>query len=87
MDELDRLRIEIDKCDDIISSVYINRIALVEEVAQYKSDNNINILNSNRELSILNRVSNNNDKYKEEVKSLYEFIMKCSRNIQHNSIK
>ena len=87
MNELERLREEIDKCDDVISSAYTARLALTRQVAQYKKHNNIEILNSNRESSILKRLTDNNDKYKEEVRNLYKFIMECSRNIQQNDIK
>lgn len=87
MSELDRLRQEIDQCDDIIAEAYIKRLDLVKKVGEYKKANNVAVLNSGREQEILQRLSSKSVEYGEDIQDLYKFIMEYSRGKQKNIIK
>ncbi len=87
MSDLDRLRVEIDKCDDIIARAYEKRLQLVDEVAAFKKINNIQILNSGREAEVLKRVCADSVKYKDDIERLYLYIMNYSRIKQDILIK
>ena len=87
MNKLEMLRKDIDECDNAITSAYVERLKLVEQVASYKKDSNVEVLSSNRETEILNRLMENSGEYKNDVKYLYQYIMKYSREKQSELIK
>lgn len=86
MNELDRLRQEIDQCDDIITEAYIKRLDLVKQVGEYKKANNVAVLNSSREQEILQRLGAKSAEYSQDIVDLYEFIMQYSRDKQKKII-
>ena len=54
---LDNLRKDIDAVDDEIVKLVENRMRIAAEIAAYKKENNIPVLNSAREREILNSVA------------------------------
>lgn len=92
MKNLDELRSEIDSIDSEIVKLLETRMELVHEVAQYKLQHNIPILNSARETEVVNR---NLTFVKDEKKSKFIeefiiFVMQISREYQaqvHSSDK
>lgn len=87
MSELEELRNEIDKLDEIIARAYIKRLELVEKVGEYKKENNIVVFQQKREDEVLDKVSNISEKYKNDLKSLYKFILEYSKSKQNVIIK
>lgn len=51
-----KLRKELDKVDDSIISVLAKRMSLVRQIAQIKSENNLEIKDKQREKKILSRI-------------------------------
>lgn len=82
MNELDNLRKEIDKCDDIIVEAYIKRLNLVEQVGEFKKKSNVNVLQTDREKQVLDRLCNKCEAKKDDIYALYTFIMDYSKKMQ-----
>lgn len=82
MTSLDDLRHEIDLCDTIIANAYLRRLALVNEVAKFKKDNNINILQVSREDEVIERITKISPEKSRELTDLYRFIMDYSKVLQ-----
>lgn len=88
MNELDKLRNKIDIVDKKIIELFEERMNLVLKVAEYKKQNNIPILNENREEEVIKK----NIKYlKDKSLKLYleEFLkdmMSVSKKFQHDKI-
>lgn len=55
--ELSEIRTKIDAVDDRLLSLFLERMALSEEVAAYKNEHNLPILNKQREREILAKVT------------------------------
>ncbi len=77
---LEQCRNEIDKIDDEMSLLFKKRMDIAEEVAKYKLENDIPILNKERERSIIARVTENvGDEYAMYTKFLYNTVFELSR--------
>jgi monofunctional chorismate mutase len=61
MSNLDIFRKEIDDIDDQILDLLIKRMSVSIKVGKFKKENNITILNSNRENEVLERLVNKNN--------------------------
>lgn len=85
---LDELRAEIDKIDDQLIKLFQDRMEVASKIGQYKKDNGLPVLNSQREREILNEVA---DKSKPEMKSylrvLYSLLFELSRSYQEKIFK
>ena len=55
--DLGEIRAKIDKVDDTILEAFLERMSLSDEVAKYKKENSMGILNKTREREILAKVS------------------------------
>ena len=55
--ELSEIRKEIDAIDDQMLELFLQRMSLVEEVADYKNECNMPIINRGREREILSKVA------------------------------
>ncbi len=82
MNELERLRKEIDNLDKIIVSAYVERLNVVKSIGEYKKNNNVKVLDSNRENEVLKKVCENAGEYKDDVINLYKYIMDYSKKKQ-----
>ena len=89
MNKLEKCRTKIDEIDTQIIELYEARMAIVKEVIEYKIENNIPVLDSNRESSML---SKNLCKIKnEDFKSYYEHVLNgfltASKEMQKDILK
>lgn len=85
--ELEDIRKNIDKIDDEIAKLYVDRMALVDEVAKYKSQHNIRTENTLREKDILLRVTENMpDDIKVYAKEVYTALFDTSKAYQWRRI-
>ncbi len=79
-------RKKIDEIDSKIIELYIQRMDTVKKVIEYKIENNIPVLDSNREASMLEKNLSKIDK--EEYKKYYESILlgflKASKDMQND---
>ena len=84
MKPLDHLRTKIDDIDQQLVNLFIARMKVSEEVAQYKKDNHIPILDSGRERQLLAKVAEQaGEDYANYTESLFRTIMAASRSYQN----
>ena len=81
---LDKLRIEIDRIDDELISLFKQRMDVVTQVSDYKKDNNLPTLDRNREeakmLALAKKLPAELSAY---IYPLYDTLFEISRNYQH----
>ena len=83
MDDLDNLRTGINEIDNQIFSLLIQRLGLVYSIGTVKKNNNINILDKERENNIYSRIDS---QYQGRnglfLKDIYKTVMNESKRIQ-----
>lgn len=86
---MEKLRSELDVIDKQIRELFEKRLDLVSKVAQYKLDNNLDVLDRKREESIIkNRVCElNNSDYTNYYVQFLENQFEISRSLQEKLIK
>jgi shikimate dehydrogenase len=86
---LEELRIQIDKIDKELSFLLQKRFNLVEQIAEYKAQFNMDVLDKSRENKVIEKVLSKveNPNYSKAIKLVYETIMDASKNYQHGRIK
>ena len=81
------LRKQIDEVDEKLMPLLIERMELSKAVAQYKKENSLPILNTQREQEILEQVrSTCPDEYKDAVCAVFSAIMDASKDVQKHII-
>lgn len=78
---LRRKREEIDILDEQIMELLDKRLMIVKEIGKYKSLNSINVLDSNREQEILNKIKEYQNF--EQIEDIYAVIMAKSKELQN----
>lgn len=88
MNELEMLRIEIDKIDKEIISLYEKRMDVVKKVTEYKIKNNIPVLDSSRESKMLEKNLNliSKDEFKKYYVNVLSGFLKASKEMQNDLI-
>lgn len=88
MEKLNNLRQEINEIDKDLVDLFIKRMKLVNDVAEYKMKNSMQILDKNRETLIINKYTENiKDKsLKSSVKEFFESLMHISKRVQKEII-
>ncbi len=86
---LEELRLEINKIDREISTLLQNRFDLVEQIAEYKAQFKMEVLDKSREDMVVENVLStvNNPNYSEAIKLIFQSIMENSKNYQQRQIK
>lgn len=84
--DLLELRNEIDKLDDELIPLLLKRMDISRQVAEYKVQNGIPVLNEQRELEILEDVASKCGERGEVIKTVFSAIMDASRALQHKII-
>lgn len=89
MKDLNKIRLDINEIDKEMIKLFEKRMDLVKEVLNYKLENNLPILDSNRENEVieLNLKHLNNNEYKEYYISLIKNIMDISKEYQKYLLK
>ena len=89
MKDLKEIREEIDSLDRNLVEIFENRMDLVKYVINYKIDNNMDILDSNREEYILEKNRNilNNKEYEKYLDDFFISIMKISKDMQNKILE
>lgn len=85
MDLLD-LRNEIDKIDDELIPLLLKRMSISEQVAKYKVEHSLPVLNEKREQEILQSVGEKCGDKGEIIKTVFSATMDASRALQHKII-
>ena len=82
--DLNDIRKEIDTVDAQLVELYKKRMQLSAEVAEYKRNNNMPILDSSREGALLAKISEmSGEEFEEYARTLYSTILDLSRSYQH----
>lgn len=84
--DLLELRNEIDKIDSELIPLLLKRMSISEQVAQYKVERGIPVLNEEREQEILNNVAAKCGEQGETIKTVFSATMDASRALQHKII-
>ncbi|MCQ2770642.1 MAG: 3-deoxy-7-phosphoheptulonate synthase, partial [Clostridia bacterium] len=79
---LNELRTQIDECDRAIAEAFAKRMAISGEIAKYKVENNISLLDLNREEELISNISKLVPDVANEIPTLYSTILSLSRNKQ-----
>lgn len=84
--KLEEIRNEIDSIDKELVSLFIRRMNCAEQVAKYKKENNLPILDASRERALLNKISDlAGEEFEEYTRTLYSTILSLSRSYQHKA--
>ena len=84
--DLKDLRNEIDEIDDQLIPLLIKRMNISKQVAEYKVERGIPVLNSEREQQILDDVEAKCEELGNTIKTVFSATMDASRAIQHKII-
>ncbi|MGN0606576.1 MAG: bifunctional chorismate mutase/prephenate dehydratase [Oscillospiraceae bacterium] len=85
--DLNELRCEIDKLDSQILDIFEKRMELCKQVAVYKKENNMPVMQGNREQQIIDNVKKKSPEYLEEgAAALFFSIMDISKSLQQYEI-
>ena len=86
--ELSELRAEIDGIDRELVELFKKRMKVAEEVAEYKRQNNMAVLDAARERALLSKVSDlSGEEFEEYTRILYSTILDVSRSYQHSRLE
>ncbi len=86
MRDLKEIRKEINSIDDELIALFKRRMDCAADVAEYKKENGIPVLNEEREREILDKIYEKGGEYGSAARLLYTNIMELSRAYQHNLI-
>lgn len=84
MDELAKLRREIDDIDRQLVALFESRMDVVLRIGQYKRENKVPVLNSPREQEVLIKSLNylKNKTFEKPLEEFFRELMKISKEIQ-----
>ena len=86
--DLKDCRIEIDKINNEMLTLFIKRMRLSEQVAKYKAENGLPVFDSEREKQILDEMAQKADKeFEPYVREFYSALMAVSRSYQSEIIR
>ena len=85
--ELSELRKQIDSIDEELVALFKKRMNISAQVAEYKKQTGMNVLDSSRERALLGKVSElSGEEFEEYTRSLYATILDLSRSYQHKRL-
>ena len=85
--DLQEIRSQLNGIDDQILTLFCQRMALVKDVAAYKIEHHLPVLDSGREQAILDRVSQAaGEELGNYARNLFETLMTLSRDYQEKQI-
>jgi len=82
MEEISKLREKIDTLDDAILILLADRFKYSTEIGKIKKENNLPILQNNREEEVLNKLKSYNLLKNEEINNIWQLIFTLSKNRQ-----
>ena len=84
--DLKELRNQIDEIDDQLIPLLMKRMDIAKEVAKYKVEHGIPVLNAEREQQILDSVGEKCGEQGDAIKTIFSATMDASRALQHKII-
>lgn len=84
MNDLDKLREEIDEADEAVCNALKQRFAIVRKIGEYKKENGIRVSDRNRESAVFEHIARLFDEKdeKDAAKEIYEAIVTASKKLQ-----
>ena len=82
--DLKDIRQEIDRIDKQLLSLFNERMKCSIQVAEYKKEHNLPILNSEREKEILDKVEKDSGKFGYQTRVLFADMIELSKGIQYD---
>lgn len=88
MMDLEKLRIEIDEIDRQIVKLFESRMEIVSKVSEYKLENNLPVLNSEREKEVVDKNTRylKNKELSPYLKDFYKNLMDISKDYQNTKM-
>ena len=89
MNKLEKARLVIDEIDSEIIKLFEKRMATVKDVIEFKIENNMPILDNNREAAMLekNLTKISNEEYKKYYHLVLEGFLKASKDLQKDILE
>lgn len=87
MKDLNEARLLLNDIDDKMKALFIERMSIIKEIAEYKKNNNLPIYDSNREKEMIERLSKDTGEVKDNYIEFLSSILKESKKYQENIIK
>ncbi len=85
--ELTELRKEIDKIDRQLVQLFKERMQVCADVAEYKRQSGMKVLDTSRERALLGKVSElSGEEFEEYTRTLYATLLELSRSYQHKKL-
>ena len=85
--ELNELREQIDRIDRELVALFIERMNCSAEVASYKREHDLPVLDAGRERALLSKISElSGEEFEEYSRTLYSTILALSRSYQHRKL-
>ncbi len=83
--DIEELRKEIDRIDEQIVALLVDRLCVAKEIGKVKLDNREQITDNKRESEIYNSINNTvPDNLSKSIKEIYNTIITISKKIQSN---
>lgn len=85
MGEIEELRKEIDRIDDSLLALLLQRKSIVEQIGKLKKINKLNIFDKNREQQILKKIEDFSKKHNisnDDLSDIFKKIMDYSKKVQ-----
>ncbi|WDV44333.1 prephenate dehydratase [Clostridiaceae bacterium M8S5] len=88
MNELDKLRNDIDEIDKELVALFEKRMEKVIEIGEFKKKNNVPVLNQSREIEVINKNTKRlkNKDFVNKAKEFLNKMMEISKDIQRKNI-
>ncbi len=85
--ELTELREQIDEIDRQLVELFTRRMGVCADVARYKKESGMNVLDASRERALLGKVSElSGEEFEEYTRTLYATLLELSRSYQHKML-
>ena len=86
--DITQLRSDINQIDQELCQLFVRRMAIAAEIAQYKKTHGLPVLDSNREREVLQKVSGfAGEKFAPYACSLYQTLMDLSKAYQNEVLE
>lgn len=83
MENLDEIRVEISRINEAMLALFVKRMELSAQVAQYKKQNGLPTLDRKREEEILQKVADStDDEYRQYALQFFKNLMDLSKDYQ-----
>ena len=86
--ELQELRQQIDGIDEQLVALFKERMQVAANVAEYKRQNDMRVLDASRERALLKKIADlSGEEFEDYTRTLYSTILELSRSYQHKQLQ